>query len=225
VITVGAAGTGDTADPSDDTPAPWSSYGYTGDGFAKPELVAPGRMLVGPVPGDSVLAQSLPDRVVAPGWMWMSGTSFAAPIVSGIAARLVALHPGWTPGQVKGALMKTATPVAGGLQSGVGEVNGAAAAALADPPSANAALDGFVHAGATGEPAFDGDAWMAAVADASWASASWASASWASASWASASWASASWASASWASASWASASWASASWASASWASASWAS
>jgi serine protease AprX len=221
VITVGAVGTGDTADPADDAPAPWSSFGYTGDGFAKPELAAPGRMLVGPVPDGSVLAQSFPDRVVAPGWMWMSGTSFAAPIVSGIAARLLAQHPGWTPGEVKGALMATATPVAGGLQAGVGEVDAAAAAALAAPPSADAALDAFVHADAAGEAVFDGDAWLAAVADASWASASWASASWASASWASASWASASWASASWASASWASASWASASWASASWASA----
>jgi serine protease AprX len=225
VITVGAVGTGDTAAAADDAAAPWSSYGYTGDGFAKPELVAPGRMLVGPVPGDSVLAQALPDRVVAPGWMWMSGTSFAAPIVSGIAARLLALHPGWTPDQVKGSLMATATPLAGGLQTGVGEANAAAAAALPAPAAANGALEAFVHADASGQAAFDGDAWLAAVADASWASASWASASWASASWASASWASASWASASWASASWASASWASASWASASWASASWAS
>ena len=33
VITVGAVGTGDTPAAADDTAAPWSSYGYTGDGY------------------------------------------------------------------------------------------------------------------------------------------------------------------------------------------------
>ena len=31
---------------SDDTVAPWSSYGTTQDGFSKPEVVAPGRRIV-----------------------------------------------------------------------------------------------------------------------------------------------------------------------------------
>jgi hypothetical protein len=35
---------------NDDTTAPWSAYGYTYDGFAKPEIGAPGRYMVGPVP-------------------------------------------------------------------------------------------------------------------------------------------------------------------------------
>ena len=221
VITVGAVGTGSTPFAGDDLPAPWSSFGYTGDGFAKPELVAPGRMMVGPVPPDSPLALTFPDRVVAPGWMWMSGTSFSAPVISGIAARLLSMHPNWTPDQVKGALMATATPLSGGRQTGVGEVNAAAAAALLLPPSANDALGVFVRSDSSGERWFDGPAWRAVVEGTGWASASWASASWASASWASASWASASWASSAYADASWASASWASASWASASWASA----
>ncbi len=73
--------------------APWSSYGHTVDGFAKPELSAPGRYLVMPVPATSMIATALPDRVVAPGYMWMSGTSFAAPVVSGAAAQLLARHP------------------------------------------------------------------------------------------------------------------------------------
>jgi subtilisin family serine protease len=111
VITVGATDQTQTSATGDDTVAPWSSYGHTADGFAKPELAAPGRYLVMPVSESSTIAAALPDRIVAPGYMWMSGTSFAAPVVSGAAALLLARHPNWTPDQVKGALMLTANPL------------------------------------------------------------------------------------------------------------------
>jgi len=66
------------------------------------------------VPTDSTLYQTRPDRIVSEGRLELSGTSFAAPMVSGIAADLLAAHPDWTPNQVKGALMLTAaaTPAA-----------------------------------------------------------------------------------------------------------------
>jgi serine protease AprX len=221
VITVGAADTNGTGDPSDDFVAPWSAYGYTPDGFAKPELGAPGRMLNAPVPGASTLKHEFPDRQVGPGYMWMSGTSFAAPIVSGTAADLLALNPTWTPDQIKGALMVSAQPYASGTAQfplGVGIVNGAAATVV-DPPNPNAALEQFVKTDpVTGLRVFDQPSWAAAA----WASAAWGSAAWASAAWGSAAWGSAAWASAAWASAAWASASSAAAAWGSAAWGSSS---
>ena len=227
LITVGAADQNGTISSKDDVAAPWSAHGYTLDGFLKPDLSAPGRYLVGAVPGTATMPLTHPERVSAPGYMTMSGTSFAAPIVAGAAAYVLAVHPDYTPDQVKGALMVSARPTAAaGWALGVGEVYASAAAWAWNPPNPNAALDQFLVADPAGGslPVFDAASWAsAAKADASWASASWASASWSAASWSTASWASASWADASWASASWADASWADASWASASWANASW--
>ena len=226
VITVGAVDLNGTRETADDVNAPWTSHGYTAEGFAKPEVGAPGRLMVGPSAPASFLSATFPARFVAPGYMWMSGTSFAAPVVAGAAAQILARHPDWSPNQVKGALMATARPLPGAvpLSVGVGQIDAAAAAAVVNPPDPHANLAPHVKADSTGRAYFDASAWRARVsADASWTSASWTSASWTSASWTSASWTSASWTSASWTSAAYADASWTSASWTSASWTSASW--
>jgi serine protease AprX len=224
VITVGAADINNTVGAKDDFIAPWSAWGYTPDGFAKPDLIAPGRHMVGPVPVNGVMTNTDPTRWVGTGYMWMSGTSFAAPVVSGVAAYLAALHPDWTPDQIKGALMGSAATTAAGQSGGAGEVSATAASSVVLPVNPNAGLDRFLVPDPSGSstPVFDAASWSsAAQADASWSSASWSSASWSSASWSSASWSSASWTSASWTSASWTSASWSSASWTSAAWTSA----
>jgi serine protease AprX len=226
VITVGAADPGKRSEAWDDGMAPWSAWGYTLDGFMKPEISAPGRYMVGPVPTGSTLVAERPDAVVSSGYMQLSGTSFAAPVVSGAAALLLAHNPGLTPDQVKGALMVSARPLkkSVGLAGGVGEVEIARALDVADPPNPNAGLNQFLVRLWGSRPVFDALSWRrVAQSNASWDSASWNSASWNSASWNSASWNSASWNSASWNSASWNSASWNSASWNSASWNSASW--
>lgn len=75
----------------------FSSRGPTGDGRLKPDLVAPGEKIIGPVPGGD-------DRS-------KDGTSMAAPHVSGAAALLMARHPELIgqPGRIKKILMNTAT--------------------------------------------------------------------------------------------------------------------
>jgi serine protease AprX len=237
VITVGADGMNGSVSPNNDTAAPWSTYGYTFDGFAKPELAAPGRFMVGPVPDGSTLAKTRPDDVVAKGYIELSGTSFAAPIVSGAAAYILALHPGWTPDQVKGALMLSASaaPDAAAGSVGVGLVDAKDAGDLTSAPNPNAALDQFVGADPNGGsiPVFNTSAWRAAaLADPAWDQAAWGSAAWGSAAWGSAAWGSAAWGSAAWGSAAWGSAAWgssslaqslAAAAWGSAAWGSAAW--
>ena len=204
IITVGALDQQQTTDPLDDVVPGWSAYGHTLDGFAKPDLSAPGRYMVAPVPMNATIPNVVPERVVAAGYMWMSGTSFSAPVVSGAAAQILARHPDWTPNEVKGALMLTSAYLDGaGFSGGVGEVDAATAASLDfSPPNPNENLDAFIVADpATGTSTFDEASWSSTVAaDASWSSASWSSAIWQSASWSSASWSSASWSSASWSS-------------------------
>jgi serine protease AprX len=209
VITVGATDTNGTPDQSDDFLAPWSAWGYTPDGFRKPELAAPGRYMLAPVSNGSQLAAKAPSRVVAKGYMWMSGTSFAAPAVAGLAAQLLALHPGWTPGQVKGALMAGAVPLAS-VGAGAGEVNAAASANLASPPDPNSGLEAFVQTDSdTGQSVFSASAWVSAVkTNSAWTSSAWTSSAWTSSAWTSSAWTSSAWTSSAWTSSAWTSSAW-----------------
>jgi serine protease AprX len=224
VITVGADDIDGSVSTMNDIAAPWSAYGYTLDGFAKPDIAAPGRFIIGPVPVNSSLALERPTSVVAPGYIQLSGTSFAAPIVAGAAAQILSAHPNWTPDEVKGALMVSATrvPNAAPLSVGVGVVDVAKAVALTSAPNPNLALNRFLVSASGGSgKVFDAAAWAsAAQTDAAWASAAWSSAAWASAAWSSAAWASAAWSSAAWSSAAWSSAAWSSSSVEDAAWAS-----
>jgi hypothetical protein len=178
--------------------------------------------MVAPIPATSTLAIQRADHMVAPGYIQLSGTSFAAPVVSGAAAQLLARHPDWTPDQIKGALMLTAQKMLAAIpgSAGVGEVNVSRASNLWSPPNPNRALNAFVVSASNGSgKAFDVASWEStATANASWDSASWNDASWLDASWLDASWLDASWDSASWVDASWVDASWLDASWNDASW-------
>ena len=145
-ITVGAADTQQTADPSDDTVCSYSSVGPTlYDEYAKPDLVAPGNHLVSLRAPFSWVDLTYPQTRVAvstyvpgaPAWLpgsyaVMSGTSASAPVVAGAVALMLQKNAGLTPGQVKLRLMDSARPLAGASSyaEGAGELN--VAAALAD---------------------------------------------------------------------------------------------
>jgi serine protease AprX len=213
VITVGAVDLEGSVRPSRHDVPSWSAYGYTYDGFRKPELAAAGRYMVGPVPAGATIRRDKPGNVVGSASMRLSGTSFAAPIVAGAAAQILARRPDWTPDQVKGALMATARQVGDAApgQAGVGEINADRAASMRSAPNPNAALNRHLlnSGGKSGTTTFDAASWQSvARANVSWDSVSWSDASWNSASWNSASWQSVSWSDASWHSASWTDVSW-----------------
>src|SRR5207244_2457755 len=76
---------GGTKNRNDDQSAPWSAWGRTPDGFMKPDIAAPGRYMVGPVPASSPLVAERPTSVTAPGSIQLPGPSLAAPVTSGAA--------------------------------------------------------------------------------------------------------------------------------------------
>src|SRR3954447_4660222 len=218
VITVGAVDLGNSTRQWDDTVPSWSAYGYTNDGFYKPEVAAPGRYMVGPIAPGSSITTLKAANMVGKDRIQLSGTSFAAPVVSGTVAQMLARHPSWTPDQVKGALMRTARRVTRDpAAAGVGEVVASRAVSSLYTPNPNSGLERFVATPAGGSlPALDAMSWSsAAKASMSWNSMSWAdSQSWSDMSWADQSWASMSWADQSWSDMSWADMSWADMSWA-----------
>ena len=208
IITVGAVDIGGTHKLNDDARASWSAYGRTPDGFWKPEICASGRYMVGPVPMGSTLAAQKADKIRQQGYMELSGTSFAAPVVAGIAAQLLARQPGLTPDQVKGALMQRSRPVPNSVRGacGVGQVNAvktATASLYAANP--NTALNRFVTKSSDGSATFDAVAWS----DIAWADSSWDAVAWADVAWTDIAWADVAWADIAWADIAWADVAWA----------------
>jgi serine protease AprX len=136
-LTVGALNAKGTADRGDDEVATFSSNGPTlGDAVIKPDLVAPGWRIVSAEAAGSVLSVNFPLQHVAgsgaDSYIYGSGTSMAAAVVSGAAALLLEERPDLTPLGVKAALELTSTfmPKAGLVRAGAGSLNVVAAAGL-----------------------------------------------------------------------------------------------
>jgi len=149
-ITVGAVDTQKTVRRDDDTVAPFSSRGPTWiDGFAKPDLVAPGVGEVGKRSTDGSLFIAYPQLLFdddgndeSPNDLKhlarLSGTSMAAAVVSGVAALVLEENPHLTTNLVKAVLEYSATPLYSQdgllydlITQGAGEVNGEGAVRLA----------------------------------------------------------------------------------------------
>src|SRR3954447_8562179 len=134
VITVGAADTNGTATRLDDRVAPFSSAGPTEDGIAQPDLLAPGVSIVSDRAAGSTVDAFRPVARLGATMFKGSGTSQAAAVVAGGAARTLDVDPTLTNDEVKGVLAATADPRLGGAGGGAGVVDAAAATAAVTPP-------------------------------------------------------------------------------------------
>jgi len=170
------------------------------------------------------LADSAPDRVLAPGYMWMSGTSLASPIVAGAAAQVLARHPNWTPDQVKGALMLSASRTAAGHAGGTGEVNAAKAASLLSPPNPQTNLDKFIATDANGNRYFDGTTWMNTVRTATdWSATDWSATDWSATDWSATDWSATDWSATDWSATDWSATDWSATDWSATDWSATDW--
>ena len=88
-----------------DVMASFSSRGPAGN-VIKPDLTAPGvEILAGNTPTPGTNANGPAGEY----YMAIAGTSMSSPHVAGSALLIKALHPSWSPGEIKSALMTTAT--------------------------------------------------------------------------------------------------------------------
>ncbi|MFV2020374.1 S8 family serine peptidase [Micromonospora sp. LOL_023] len=105
----------------DDVLAGFSSRGpRVGDDTVKPDLTAPGVDIVAARAAGTTLDEPVDEHYVA-----ASGTSMAAPHVTGAVALLAQKHPGWTAQRLKSGLMGSAAPQPGATayQQGAGRVD------------------------------------------------------------------------------------------------------
>jgi serine protease AprX len=181
VISVGAFDDHGTAGPGDDVPASYSSQGTTQDGFAKPDIMASGSHIVSTLAPNSAFSQMCATCIVGGSYIRASGTSMAAPVVSGAVALLLQKYPNLTPDQVKGALIAGAKPMAGpykalhelAIKPTLDHAGDAAAANQGLTPS------GLADTGATGSATDTRSSWRSLWSAATGSlTAPWASSSW-----------------------------------------------
>jgi serine protease AprX len=214
VITVGGVDDAGTKTNVDDRLASWSSRGTTQDGFAKPDILAPGAGLVSTIAPGSDYLGLCPTCVTDGQYFRVGGTSMAAGVVSGQVALMLDAHPRWSPNQVKAQIVKRSRPV----YAPVGTTGHALVNSAGEPVGSGATVDSTIvggeaaadmatfksvanpaNAGLTPSTLIDPATGGIDYSRASWSRASWSEAvdplraSWSRASWSRASWSRASW--------------------------------
>jgi serine protease AprX len=197
VITVGATDDRGTPTLTDDVVASFSASGLTPEGYAKPEIVAPGRNLVGLLPENDRLniSRNRGSNRINKSYFRMSGTSMSAPIVAGAVALLLQDEPSLTPDQVKFRLMATAAkgdrwPGYDAARAGAGYLDIFAAVHGTTTQSANTDIPASQLLWTGDDPV-------------TWGSVKWGSVNWGSVKWGSVKWGSVKWGSVKWGSDHW----------------------
>ena len=235
VIAVGAETLNGTLDPLDDLVADFSNNGTAA---RRPDLVAPGKSIIGLRAPGSYIDMKFPGGRVGDRYFKGSGTSQATAVVAGAAALLLSARPRLKPDQVKALLTGTADglqlPDAAGAGAGRVDVG----RALWSPLSFGA-VQTFQRATGlgslqrsrgsaivvdgngvplVGDVDIFGQPYSVAVSGNSWSGGTWNGNSWSGNSWSGNSWSDATWSGNSWSGNSWSAGAWSGNSWSGNSW-------
>ncbi|TMC75689.1 MAG: hypothetical protein E6J09_11935 [Chloroflexi bacterium] len=193
VITIGSLDDQGTVETKDDRESTFSGRGPTRDGFAKPDVLAPGEHIVSlRVPGVALDREDKEGSNVS-AYARLTGTSASSAMAAGAAALVLQAHTDYSPTQVKGALVAggrdvngTRTPAvdaAASLGARPARVNAGVApsAALMKVLVASGQISGSVN--------WDGITWEGIT----WESVTWEGVTWESVSWESVTWESVTW--------------------------------
>jgi len=206
IVTVGSFNDQGTSAAIDDTFSSFSAVGPTLDGFAKPDILAPGEHVKSlRVRGVTYIgADGNPVGSPADAYIHMTGTSASAAFVTGVAALVASAHRNYSPTQVKGAIVASARPITGSAAGAIDAPN----ALTRTPAAVNVGLrpsklllailarshqlkvQGVTWEGVTWDGVtWDGVTWDGVTWDAvSWESVSWESVSWETVSWEGVTW-------------------------------------
>jgi serine protease AprX len=226
VITAGSFDDQGTVAPEDDRESLFSSRGPTVDGFAKPDVLAPGRRVLSLRAEDSALDMAKPAATPAPAvrleaamvlkdkeksankqssdlYVRMSGTSVSSAMVAGVAALVLASHRDYSPTKTKGAIVGSTHRVFGSVTRAVDALK-----ALSETPRAvntnllpsKLLMAALVKSGVAGSgTTWEGITWEGVT----WESITWESVSWEAVTWEGVVWESVSWESVMWETAGW----------------------
>lgn len=245
VIAVGAADLADVtgADTLDRATVPdWSAVG---DGVRNPDLVAPGRSLLGGRAAGSAVETGFP-QAHEDDYILGSGTSQATAFTAGVVAAMLEADPTLTPDRVKDLLVSTAREIdADGVRAGVGVLDLSALfpkGRLTQPPAdatqdhpwsdGTGSLDGdrgnFVLEDGdgnrlTGEHTvigpFDRRAWL----DGTWTGSTWTGSTWAGSTWTRSTWTGSTWTGSAWTGSTWTGSTWTGSTWTGSTWTNVRW--
>ncbi len=200
----------------------WSSRG---DNDRNPDLVAPGRSIASyRVPGSTADAEN-PLARYDNDFFLGSGTSQAAAVTSGVAARMLDHFPDMTVDELKANLIKEAETDLdyGSVAIGNGVIDAEDSwerVEFGAPTQSHSRAAGR----RTGLTAPTGATWSGGTwSGATWSGATWSGATWSGGTWSGATWSGATWSGATWSGATWSGATWSGATWSGATWSGATW--
>jgi serine protease AprX len=244
VITAGSVTDKTTVSLGDDNVSSFSSSGPTVDGYAKPDVLAPGRSVVSSRAPGSTIDLANPNSAIGTAYAKGSGTSFATAITSGAAALVLSRNPQLTPDQVKHRLITTARmPLSmGGPAAGHGVVDAFGATMSLDVSSGYQEVSPAVGGGslqATRGPAClrgaDGSCLSDADADAvlgfnaeeyfsdTWAGSQWVGSQWVGSQWVGSQWVGSQWVGSQWVGSQWVGNQWVGSQWVGSQWVGSTW--